>query len=86
MPTPYKPAKPQTQASPPIGSSKCQCPTCKEWFSGEHAFERHRAGEHATGRYCVDPASVGLVIKHRKLGSYWGFDVAFPADKFAEAA
>ena len=71
MPTPYRPENPQTKAEPAIGSPICMCPTCKEWFGGERGFDKHRAGDYSTGRYCVNPADVGLTIKQGRSGSWW---------------
>jgi hypothetical protein len=31
-----------------------QCPSCGEYFNSTHAFEKHRAGDFATGRRCLD--------------------------------
>lgn len=51
----------------PQSGNRCQCPTCKEVFSTVTNFDKHRKGEHGE-RYCVDPETVGLVIK--KVGEY----------------
>lgn len=48
-----------------IGTRRCQCAACGEYFSSVHTFDRHQK---LTGdRYrptlvCLPPASVGLVM------------------------
>jgi len=32
------------------------CPACHGHFSSVNAFDAHRVGDHATGRYCDEPA------------------------------
>lgn len=46
----------------PLVGKRCQCPTCKEIFSTEANFDKHRKGQHGVDRHCVDPETVGLVI------------------------
>jgi NAD-dependent SIR2 family protein deacetylase len=43
-----------------VTGKQCQCTKCFRTFSTENNFDRHRKGEYKTGRYCVDPRSVGL--------------------------
>lgn len=43
----------------------CKCAACSEKFSTEKNFDQHRKGQYVDcpphyGRYCVDPATVGL--------------------------
>lgn len=55
-----------------LGSqSRCQCPTCGEFFSTTSNFDKHRKGSHDEGRYCVDPESVGLVIGNVNGNTFW---------------
>ena len=50
----------------------CQCPTCKEVFSGARNFDAHRKGTYEpNNRHCVDPESVGLVIGENATGTFW---------------
>lgn len=58
-------------------SNLCLCNTCGEYLSGESAFDKHRKGEHGPDRHCVDPESIGLVIKYRGTDTFWGFDQPF---------
>lgn len=37
------------------GANTCHCSVCHITFSGYTAFDKHRAGSHAKGRYCLDP-------------------------------
>ncbi len=48
----------------PIGTNRCRCAECGEYFSGVWAFDRHRAG-----RGCKNPADIGLIMGK---GHYWG--------------
>lgn len=48
----------------PTGND-CLCTVCKRIFGGEQAFDLHRQGTFGIRRYCVDPASVGLVLNER---------------------
>lgn len=41
----------------PVGTKKCQCAACGEYFTSEYTFDMHRAGP-ATARYCRDPATI----------------------------
>lgn len=84
----YKPEKPQTHADPAVGSNICMCPSCGEYFGGIRGFEMHRAGEFPDSRHCVDPASVGLIIKKGKCGTWWiqGFGKQTASSSFKEAA
>ena len=51
----------------PQSGGRCQCPACGEVFSTDSGFTKHRKGELGK-KYCVDPETVGLVIK--KVGEY----------------
>lgn len=55
----------------PCAEGRCMCPTCGEFFSIDDNFDRHRKREYGVNRHCVDPASVGLVIKPVKGGTVW---------------
>lgn len=52
----------------PLVGKRCQCPTCKEVFSTEANFNKHRKGEHGVNRHCVNPETVGLVVA--TVGNY----------------
>lgn len=54
-----------------LTGKRCQCPTCKEVFSTEANFTRHRKGTHGVDRHCVDPVSVGLVLSKAHIGGVW---------------
>ncbi len=44
------------------GLETSHCAACHQTFTGETAFNKHRAGSHGRGtRHCVEPVSVGLV-------------------------
>ena len=65
---------------PPFGCGGCEsrwgglktvhCPRkgCHRTFTSIRVCERHEKGSHKEGRYCVDPASVGLVLNRN---GYW---------------
>lgn len=59
----------RTNAKLTIGNT-CKCPTCGEFFSTVSNFDKHRVGEHGNKK-CVDPETVGLVIKQRGKGTVW---------------
>ncbi len=49
-----------------LGSSRCECAECGQFFSTTSNFERHRAGLYDTGRRCLTPADIqakGLIRK-----------------------
>jgi hypothetical protein len=54
------------------GLKTAHCSACHETFTVVAAFDKHRAGSHARGRYCLDPAAVGLVDAGRAYRC-WGF-------------
>lgn len=43
------------------GLLTAHCAACHLTFTGITAWEKHRAGKPARGRYCLDPAAVGLI-------------------------
>jgi hypothetical protein len=57
---------PRTSARLPGGSQRSLCTTCCEVFSTTANFDRHRRKG-----LCVDPESVGLVIKPCAGGTVW---------------
>ncbi len=59
------------QTSAVLTGRRCQCPTCKEVFSTVANFDRHRKGRYGKDRHCVNPADVGMVIRHIANGSIW---------------
>lgn len=62
--------KPRTTASP-TQNGCCLCRACGEVFAGISLFDKHRKGDHAVERYCVDPETVGLVIGTTSSGTVW---------------
>lgn len=40
------------------GALTAHCSNCHKTFSGLTAFDKHRAGSHTKGRYCLDPETV----------------------------
>lgn len=65
------PSNPRTRARLVLNGRRCQCPTCKEYFSTITNFEKHRVGDYATGKVCVDPESVGMAIATAGSSTYW---------------
>lgn len=54
-----------------LSSSKvCMCSVCGEYFSTTGNFDKHRKGTHGE-KVCVDPATVGLVIRERGSNTRW---------------
>lgn len=60
----------------------CECPVCRELFSGETTFVQHRANGNVTGNpggyflgECRDPSSKGLTLNEHgvwsRAGSKW---------------
>ncbi|BCO51205.1 hypothetical protein [Mycobacterium paraintracellulare] len=54
------------------GLKTTHCSACHESFTVVAAFDKHRAGSHARGRYCLDPAAVGLIDAGRAYRC-WGY-------------
>lgn len=57
--------EPRTKAEL-MNSERAQCRKCLEVFSRTSNFERHRKNGD-----CVDPSSVGLIIKVSGENSWW---------------
>jgi hypothetical protein len=64
-------------------TAHCSAEGCHRTFSGITAFDQHRAGSHARGRYCLDPETAtftrrdGTEWKLARLGrryECWGFE------------
>jgi hypothetical protein len=47
------------------GLNSGHCSACHESFTSVSGFDKHRTGSHSAGRYCLDPASVGLVVANK---------------------
>jgi len=47
------------------GANTGHCAACHHTFTGITAFDQHRDGSHARGRYCVPPEDAGLVPSSR---------------------
>ena len=43
-----------------VTGKQCQCTACHRTFSTEANFDKHRKGDYATGRHCVDPKTLGM--------------------------
>jgi hypothetical protein len=67
------------------GGMFCRCPTCREAFSGESAFDIHRVGVHSGNRSCIRLGgserhiittpkgnTKTLVLRTLPRGTYWG--------------
>jgi hypothetical protein len=65
------------QTSVVLTGKRCRCPTCGESFSVLSNFDRHRVGEYGVDRKCVEPQTVGLVIKTTSSGTYWSMPGPF---------
>lgn len=54
----------------PQGSRRCKCPTCREYFNSESAFDAHRRGAYPARRCMAadEMAAAGLL---RNSGGYW---------------
>jgi hypothetical protein len=51
---------------------RCLCSACGEYFSADSNFDRHRQGDHKILRVCVDPETLGMVIKQSGPSTFWG--------------
>ncbi len=54
-----------------LTGKRCQCPSCKEFFSTVANFDRHRRGIHGVDRACIDPAAAGMVVRQSGSNSFW---------------
>ncbi len=54
-----------------LTGKRCQCSACGEFFSVVANFDKHRRGEHGVNRACVDPSTVGLVIRESSGNTFW---------------
>ena len=41
-----------------LGSNRCQCATCGEYFNSAYAFDKHRTGDYAGLRRCRSPSEM----------------------------
>jgi hypothetical protein len=51
-----------------LGSNRCQCASCGEYFNSTAAFGKHRTGEYGTDRRCRTPfemTEAGMVVSQR---------------------
>lgn len=53
------------------GNSRCQCAECDEFFNSLGAFDKHRHGEHATGRFCRTPAEMLELGMAKNAEGFW---------------
>ncbi len=45
-----------TRSTLTLRGQRNQCPGCGEMFNSNHAFEKHRVGDHVgNGRHCLTP-------------------------------
>ena len=54
----------------PIGSNKCKCAACGEYFGGVRGFDQHRVGDYPD-RACLDVSGMekaGLTLNDK---GYW---------------
>lgn len=61
-----------------LNGSRNQCPTCKEYFNSNGAFDKHRTGSHGVNRRCMtidEMLEKGMAIRAD------GFWVATPMDE-----
>lgn len=69
-----------------VGDNKTgQCGDCGLVFYGEGAFDRHRRGDHAVRRYCIDPSAAGDLWWRDGKGR-WHHGRRRPRDTYEEAA
>jgi len=54
-----------------LKGKRCRCAGCGEVFNTLSNFDKHRAGDHPVGRYCLDPEIAGLVIRESPAGTFW---------------
>jgi hypothetical protein len=61
-----------------LNGARNQCPTCKEYFNSNGAFDKHRTGSHGVNRRCRTPEEMlekGMALRKD------GFWVADPMPK-----
>ena len=51
--------------------TKCLCTTCGDYFNSTAAFDKHRTGEHATGRRCMTHQERRSIKMDTNLQGYW---------------
>jgi hypothetical protein len=60
-----------TKTSATLKGKRCLCPTCGEVFSTASNFDKHRKGDNAVGRHCIDPKMAGMLIRESNAGTFW---------------
>ena len=51
-----------------LGSNRCQCAVCHEYFNSTAAFDKHRTGDYGTDRRCRTPfemTEAGMAVSQR---------------------
>lgn len=54
-----------------LTGNRNQCQSCKEYFNSNTAFDKHRTGEHCTGRRCRTPEEMTALGMLVSSSGYW---------------
>lgn len=50
-----------------LTGSRNQCPSCKQYFNSNTAFDKHRTGKHGVNRRCMtvqEMTALGMLVNH----------------------
>lgn len=53
------------------GNRRCQCADCDEFFNSLGAFDKHRTGDHATGRFCMTAEQMEAAGMAKNSDGFW---------------
>lgn len=48
-----------------------QCPTCREYFNSNAAFDKHRTGNHGKDRRCMTIAEMSAKGMSKNAAQFW---------------
>ena len=54
-----------------LSGNRCQCVACGEYFNRVSTFDKHRVGDHETGRHCLTPEQMGAKEWKPNAKGFW---------------
>ena len=54
-----------------LNGARNQCPTCREYFNSNGAFDKHRTGSHGVNRRCRTPEEMEEKGMSLRADGFW---------------
>ena len=54
-----------------LNGARNQCPTCREYFNSNGAFDKHRTGSHGVDRRCRTPEEMQVKGMSLRKDGFW---------------